>query len=113
MIALPPEQFDVFISAAGQKFASVLHATIVQQALVYAICKIQDNLQYHWADVISQYIDSYDDENMPTWEEIVDDINILSIEQVFTIANDMLRDPVKRALKNIQFVHEELESINE
>lgn len=112
-ILLPQEQLDIFNSAAGQKFSSVLHATIVQQALVYAICEIHNNSNFHWADIISQYIDSYDNDDIPSWEDIKNGDEVLSIHNAIQIANDMLRDPIKRAFNNIRFVHEELESTND
>lgn len=112
-IALPQEQLEIFKSAAGQKFSSVLHATIVEKALLYALCKIQDYSTKLWADILSQYIDLYDDDNIPSWEDIKNGDADLSIDNSFKIINDMLKDPIKRALSNISFVYEELKSSND
>lgn len=111
-IALPQEQLDIFNSAAGQKFAHVLHATIAEQALITAICNIRQYKNKDWANIISQYIDASEDD-MPSWEQIENGDEELTIDNAITIANDMLKEPVKRMFKNIRIAYEELESSND
>ena len=50
---------------------------------------------------------------MPSWEDIKNGDTALSIDNAFKIINDMLKDPVKRALSNISFVYEELKPSND
>lgn len=112
-IALPEEQLEIFNSAAGQKYAHVIHATIAEQALIKAIFNVKKYSTKDWANIISQYIDSSDDEEIPSWESIENGEAELTIENALTIAEDMLKYPVKRMFGNIRNAYEELEASND
>lgn len=115
-IALPPAQLEIFNSAAGQRFANVLHATIVEQSLIFAILNISDYLERPWAQIISQYIDALSETSnygIPSWESVENGEEKLTIKHALEIVKYVLREPVKRMFCNIRTVNAEIESFCE
>jgi hypothetical protein len=101
-IKLPEKQLEIFNDYGSKDpYPSVMHSSVVFQALVYAISKLQDSDEnYPWVYTLSQCIDLMDDVNIPKTDEV--DENGYNVEQCVTIANNILKDPVMRMLNDIE-----------
>ena len=101
-IKIPEKQLEIFNDYGSKDpYPSVIHSSIVFQALVYAISKLQDSDEnYPWVYTLSQCIDLIDDDTIPKTDEVDD--KGYSIEQCITIANNILNDPVMRMLNDIE-----------
>lgn len=100
LILLPQKQLDAFNIVNGE-YSSVMHATIVYQALLIALSKIheyKDDEDKQWVSILSTGIEDVEDvENL----EDLEDGKSYSIDDCMKIANHILQDPLKRTLDDL------------
>lgn len=101
-IRLPEEELEIFNDYGSKSpYPSVMHSTIVFQALVLAISKIHnsdDSLT--WVYTLKQCIDLIDDDDIPSVDEVED--TGYNLEQCISITNSILKDPFIRMLSDIE-----------
>ena len=105
-IMLPLEQLEVF-NNYGDKYPSVMHSTIVYDALIQAISKLYDSDKENldWVDILKIYI-----ENIGSEDFVDDDIaeKGYNLEQCIEITDYILQDPTKRMFSDIKEAEKEL-----
>ena len=101
-IKIPEKQLEIFDDYGSKNpYPSVMHSSIVFQALILAISKLQEsNDEYPWVYTLTQCIELMDDETIPKTDDVGEEG--YSLEQCITIANNILKDPVMRMLNDIE-----------
>lgn len=106
-IRLPERELEIFNDYGSiNPYPTVMHSTIVFQALVQAISKLHDAPEDDpriWVYTLRQCIDLIDDDDIPSLDEIVNEGGY-NIEQCISIANSILKDPFIRLLGDIEKV---------
>ena len=106
-IKLPNEQLEVFNNHGG-KYSAVMHSTIVMQALMLAISKIQEaDENLDWVYILKQYIDTINSDEIPS----TDEGEAYTTEQCLDIANYILQSPNIRMFDEIKTVEELAEQV--
>lgn len=106
-IKLPENQLKTFNNYGG-KYPAIMHSTIVLQALILAISRLQDYEDTKdWVYILKQYIDTMDSEQIPPFEDIEDEG--YNVEQCFEIANYILDKPIMRMLSDIEIIEQQTE----
>lgn len=106
-IKLPEKQLEIFNNYGG-KYPAIMHSTIVLQALIIAISRLQDYEDTKdWVHILKQYIDTMDSELIPSFEDV--EGRGYNVEQCFEIANYILEKPIMRMLSDIEIVEQQAE----
>jgi hypothetical protein len=96
-IELPAQLFEQYLRI-GNAFPEVIHSSLVHNALVYALCHLEEYIDKGklWADSIVQRLQSpeYKDFEM---ESLSTDMNM-----VYKLADTLLQDPYKRLLDSLE-----------
>lgn len=100
-IKMPEKQLDFFNDYGSKSpYPSVMHSTIVYQALVLAISKIHNsNEDNPWVYTLRQCIDVIDNPDIPTLDDVAEDG--YNLEQCISITNIILKDPFMRMMDDI------------
>ena len=111
-IKLPTHLLEIFNNYGG-KYPSVMHSTVVLQALILAIQKLadqDDDSELDWVYILKQYIDTMEDEEIGPLDEMEN--NEYSLEQAIRIANFILQDPMIRMFEEIEQIENTPEDDN-
>lgn len=100
-IKLPEKQLEFFNDYGSKSpYPSVMHSTIVFQALILAISKLHiSNEDYPWVYTLKQCIDVIDNPDIPSFEDVADEG--YNLEQCISIADIILKDPFMRMMGDI------------
>ena len=104
-IELPHDLFEQY-QRIGNSYPEIIHSSLVHNALVYALCNIEEYLDSGklWSDSIIQRLQS------PEFQDFhIEDFSS-DMMQVYRLADALLQDPYKRllsSLENINKVEEE------
>ncbi len=100
-IVLPSDMFSQYQTKIGSAYASLIHASLVFNALTYALYNFEDNKHTTWARTILYRIDS---------EAPLNQYRDFDKEQVPQLAQALLQDPYRRMfdyLYNLNLTAEE------
>ncbi|MFA6618271.1 MAG: hypothetical protein WCT23_04300 [Candidatus Neomarinimicrobiota bacterium] len=101
IVWMPPEQYKIFANPSISKdirFASIFHASIVLNALMYALYNINEYRKTLWARTIEYRL-------------TLDEFKTLSLDDnsdISKIAQKLLGDPFKRLLSEVSEINESL-----
>ena len=100
-IVLPSDMFSQYQTKIGSAYATLIHASLVFNALTYGLYNFEDNKHTTWARTILYRIDS---------EPSLNQFRNFDKEQVPQLAQALLQDPYKRMfeyLSNLDLTAEE------
>jgi hypothetical protein len=108
LIEMPHEMFEKY-QRIGNVFPEVIHSSLVHNALVYALCNLEEYIDKGklWADSIVQRMQS------PEFKDY--DIHSLSsdMSMVYRLADTFLQDPYKRLLDSLEQIDNNLKEETE
>ncbi len=102
LIELPHDMF-VKYNQVGNGFPNIIHSSIVHNALVYALCNLgeyQDKGKL-WADCLIQRFQTEPERK---------DYDLSDMEDIFSAADQLLRDPYRRLLDALEKISESTNS---
>lgn len=101
MIEMPHDLYEQYIRI-GNRFPEIIHSSLVHNALVYAL----ENLSEYsdkgllWADSLTCRLE----------EPELRDYDLSAMDQVFKVADVLLKDPYKRLFDSLEKINDDLKS---
>ena len=108
LIEMPGDLFERY-QTIGNTFPEVIHSSLVHNALVYALCNLDEykNSGKLWSDSLVTRL------QMPEFENIsVDDLS-QDMTLVYKVADILLQDPYKRLLESLEKVNNNIKEEEE